>query len=272
MSDATVEGTRMSFFDHLSELAQRLKRALFAFIIAFVAVSSVPDPFHPFGGPTSLFGYNFLVITLVNVAEKYYLGTFNLYAQGLTSPITVFLNVSLVLAFVISLPIMFYQIYGFIAPGLYQREKKAVRKYLAPFTGLFAAGAVFGLVVIFPTITRILLSFYKAFGLQNLVSLSDFINLLLLVPVMTGIAFTFPVFLVPLVEFKILSAKQLSGARKWVYIGVALSVSIANPDPTDLSSLPIIIPIFILYEVTILISKRIEKNRAKAAEEPPISV
>ena len=76
MSDATVEGTRMSFFDHLSELAQRLKRALFAFIIAFVAVSSVPNPFHPFGGPTSLFGYNFLVITLVNDAENYYLGTF----------------------------------------------------------------------------------------------------------------------------------------------------------------------------------------------------
>jgi len=271
MGDATVEGTRMSFFDHLSELAQRLKRALFAFIIAFVAVSSVPNPFHPFGGPTALFGYDFLVVTLVNDAESYYLGTFKLIAPTLTAPITVFLNVSLVLAFVFALPFMFYQIYGFIAPGLYQREKKAVRKYLAPFAGLFAAGAIFGLVVIFPTIMRILLSFYAAFGLQNLVSLSDFINLLLLVPVITGLAFTFPVFLVPLVEFKILSAKQLSSARKWVYIGVALSVSIANPDPTDLSSLPIIIPIFILYEVTILLSKRIEKNRAKAAVEPPIS-
>jgi sec-independent protein translocase protein TatC len=261
----------MSFFDHLSELATRLKKALFAFIIAFVAVSSVPNPFHPFGGPDSLFGYDFLVITLVRWAEAYYLADFNLVALGLTTPITVFVNLSLVLAFVISLPYMFYQIYGFIAPGLYQREKKAVRKYLAPFSGLFAGGAIFGLLIIFPTIIRILLSFYKAFGLENLVSLSDFVNLLLLIPVMTGLAFTFPVFLVPLVEFKILSAKQLSSARKWVYIGVALSVSIANPDPTDLSSLPIIIPIFILYELTILIAKRIEKNRAKVAEEPPVS-
>ena len=108
--------------------------------------------------------------------------------------------------------------------------------------------------------------------MENLVSLSDFVNLLLLIPVMTGLAFTFPVFLVPLVEFKVLTAKQLSSARKWVYIGVALTVSIANPDPTDLSSLPIIIPIFILYEITILISKRIEKNRAKTAEQPPVSV
>jgi sec-independent protein translocase protein TatC len=270
--DATVEGTRMSFFEHLTELGTRLKRALFAFIIAFVAVSSVPNPFHPFGGPASLFGYDFLIITLARNAEAYYATDFKFFAFGLTTPITIFINLSLALALVISLPYIFYQLYGFVAPGLYQREKKAVRKYLAPFTGLFAIGGVFGLVVIFPTIMRILLSFYVALGLQNLVSLGDFVNLLLLIPVITGLAFTFPVFLVPLVEFKILSAKQLSGARKWVYIAVALSVSIANPDPTDLSSLPILIPIFALYEITILISKRIERNRLKAAAEPSVTV
>ena len=110
---------------------------------------------------------------------------------------------------------------------------------------------------------RILLTFYTAFNLQNLISVEDFINLLLLIPVLTGLAFTFPVFLVPLVEFKVISAKRLSKARKWVYIIVALGVSIANPDPTDISSLPIIIPIFVLYEITILIAKRVEKNRLK---------
>ncbi len=270
--DVTVEGARMSFLEHLSELSSRLKRALLAFVIAFVAVSSAPNPLQPFGGPNSLFGYNFLVISLIRDATSYY-HNFKFFSTSVTSPITVFINISLVLAVVISLPVIFYEIYGFVAPGLYQREKKAVRKYVAPFAGLFAIGATFGLLVIFPTIMKILLSFYSAFGLQNLVSLPDFVNLLLLIPVMTGLAFTFPVFLVPLVEFKILSAKQLSKARKWVYIVVALGVSIANPDPTDLSSLPIIIPVFILYEITILIAKRVEKNRAKAAAvEAKVSV
>ncbi len=269
--DATVEGARMSFLEHLSELSTRLKKALLAFIVAFVAVSSIPNPFHPFGGPASLFGYNFFVISLIQDATSYYKG-FKFFSTSLTSPITVFINISLTLAVIISLPVIFYEIYGFIAPGLYQREKKAVRKYVAPFAGLFSIGAVFGLLVIFPLIMKILLDFYTAFQLENLISLPDFVDLLLLIPVMTGLAFTFPVFLVPLVEFKILSAKQLSSARKWVYIIVALGVSIANPDPTDLSSLPIIIPVFILYEITILIAKRVEKNRMKAAQaEVPVS-
>lgn len=254
----------MSFFDHLNELASRLKKALLAFVIAFVAVSSFPDPLHPFGGPNSLFGYNFLVVSLVDYAESDY-RNYRFFSQSVTAPITVFINVSLVLAIIISLPIIFSEIYGFVAPGLYQREKKAVRKYVLPFSVLFSIGAVFGLVVIFPIIMKILLAFYSAFAVQNLVELTDFVNLMLLIPVMTGLAFTFPVFLVPLVEFKVLSAKQLSSARKWVYVIVALGVSIANPDPTDLSSLPIIIPVFILYEITILIAKRVERNRAKAA-------
>jgi sec-independent protein translocase protein TatC len=254
----------MSFFDHLNELGSRLKKALLAFVVAFVAVSSVPNPLHPFGGPNSLFGYNFLVISLVRYAESDYTN-YHFYASGVTAPITVFINVSLALAIIISLPVIFYEIYGFVAPGLYQREKKAVRKYVLPFALLFGIGAFFGLFIIFPIIMKILLSFYSAFGIENLVELTDFVNLLLLIPVMTGLAFTFPVFLVPLVEFKIISAKQLSSARKWVYIIVALGVSIANPDPTDLSSLPIIIPVLVLYEITILIAKRVEKNRLKAA-------
>jgi len=254
----------MTFFDHLNELASRLKKALLAFIIAFVAVSSVPNPLHPFGGPNSLFGYNFLVISLVRYATSYY-KNYDFYAPTVTAPINIFINISVVLALVISMPVIFYEVYGFVAPGLYNREKRAVRKYLVPFTILFAIGSIFGLIIIFPLIMKILLSFYTAFAVQNLVSLPDFVNLLLLIPVLTGLAFTFPVFLVPLVEFKVLSAKQLSSARKWVYIVVALGVSIANPDPTDLTSLPIIIPVFILYEITILIAKRVERNRAKAA-------
>jgi sec-independent protein translocase protein TatC len=254
----------MSFFEHLQELARRIKKALLGYVIAFVAVTSLPNPLHPIGGPNSLFGYNFLIVSLVNYAEAYFAKNYDFIATTLTDPIAVFINLSLVLALVVSMPYMFYQIYGFVAPGLYQREKKAVRKYLLPFTVLFVFGAGFGLVVTFPTIMRILLAFFKAFNVTNLLPLVDFFNLLLLIPVITGLAFTFPVYLVPLVEFKILSAKQLSSARKWVYIGVALGVSIANPDPTDISSLPIIIPIFVLYEITILIAKRVEKNRIEA--------
>lgn len=254
----------MSFFEHLNELAARLKKALLAFIIAFAVISSAPDPLHPFGGPYSLFGYNFLVISLVRYSTASY-KDFGFFSPAVTSPITVFINISLALAAVVSLPVIFYEIYGFVAPGLYQREKKAVRKYIVPFAGLFTIGAIFGLFIIFPLIMKILLAFYPAFDVENLVSLPDFVNLLLLIPIMTGLAFTFPVFLVPLVEFKILSAKQLSSARLWVYVIVALGVSIANPDPTDLSSLPIIIPVFILYEITILIAKRVELNRQKAA-------
>lgn len=260
---STVEGARMSIFDHLAELAGRLKKCLYAFIIAFAAVSSIPNPFHPFGGPGSLFGYNFLLLTLLRYAEVKTAHGFQFYAGSVTTPISVFINLSLALSVVVTLPVIFGQIYGFIAPGLYLREKKVVRKYVTPFALLFAAGGIFGLVVIFPTVMRILLIFVKAFQLVNLVPLNDFVNLLILIPVMTGLGFTFPVFVVPLVELKVIKAEQLSHVRKWVYVIVALAVGLVNPDPTFISSIPIIIPVYALYEGTVYYCKRIESNRAK---------
>ena len=267
---ATVEGTRMSIFDHLAELSGRLKKCLYAFIIAFAVISSLPWPFRPLGGPNALFGYNFMLISLLKVIENWTAKNYSFISLTLTAPISVFINLSLSLAIIAALPIIFGQIYGFVAPGLYLREKKAVRKYILPFTVLFAAGGVFGLLVIFPTVMRILLIFYKAFQVLPYISLSDFVNLLIIVPVMTGLGFTFPVFIIPLVELKVISAKQLSSVRKWVYILVALAVGLVNPDPTFISSIPIIIPVYVLYEATVYLAKRIEKNRLKAT--PPTVV
>jgi sec-independent protein translocase protein TatC len=255
---------RMSILEHLNELAGRLKKALLAYVVTLALVSSLPNPLQPFGGPYSFYGYNFLLLTLIREAEIVYVGpNFHFYAVGPTDPVFAFLDVAMILSLLIALPYMFYQVYGFVSPGLYKRERQAVQKYVLPFALLLTAGGVFGLTVVFPLVMRVLLLFYAPLGLQNLISLDSFINLLVLIPLVTGIAFTFPVFLIPLVELRVLSAKQLSSARKWVYVGVALGVSIANPDPTDLSSIPIVVPILLLYELTILFAKRIEKNREK---------
>jgi sec-independent protein translocase protein TatC len=262
---ATIAGMRMPITEHLAELAARMKRSLYFFIVAFAVVSSLPDPLHPFGGPNSLFGYNFLIFTLLNIEEKRVAPNWQFISTTVTGPITVFLNISLVLALVISIPYIFNQMYGFVAPGLYQRERKAVRKYVLPFALLFATGGIFGLLVVFPIVMRILLAFFKPLNIAYLLPLNDFVNLLTLVPVVTGLAFTFPVILIPLVELKVLSVKQLSSARKWVYVLVALGVGLINPDPTFISSIPIIVPIYVLYEITVYIAKRIERNRAVQA-------
>jgi len=255
---------RMSFLDHLSELAARLKKCLYAFIISLVVVTSIPYPLQPFGGPHSIFGYNFLITSLIIGAQNYYLGPNpSILAVQMTDPVSVFINVSLILGLVVALPYIFYQIYGFVAPGLYQREKKAVRKYILPFSLLFISGAIFGIIVVSKLVMRILLIFYNALGVIPAVPLASFINLILLIPVATGLAFTFPVFLIPLVELKILSVKQLSSARKWVYVLTALIVGIIDPDPTFITVIPIIVPIYVLFEITVYISKRIERKRAE---------
>ncbi len=248
---------------HLQELGKRLRKSLIAYIAALILVSSLPNPFNPFGGSSSLFGYNFLLTSLLKDAEIAYAGpSYQFIAVSPTDPVLAFLDLSMVLALVVSLPYIFHEIYAFVSAGLYPNERKSVRRYLLPFSLLLAFGSIFGLFVILPIVMHILLMFYTPFGPANLISLTSFVNLLLLVPLATGLSFTFPVILIPLVESGILSAKQLSSSRKWVYLLVALGVSLANPDPTDLSSIPIIIPIFALFEITILISKRIEKKRS----------
>src|SRR5271166_1602581 len=124
----------MTFFEHLGELANRLKKCLYAFIIAFALVSALPDPTSPFSGHHLLFGYNFLIVSLLFRAQDAWLQGVSTIATGLLDPISIFINVSLVVAVIVALPFIFYEIYGFVAPGLYSREKKAVRKYLLPFT------------------------------------------------------------------------------------------------------------------------------------------
>src|SRR5208283_1414717 len=137
--------------------ANRLKKCLFAFIISFALISALPDPTRPFGGPHALFGYNFLVVSLLFRAQNAWAQNVPTIATGLMDPIGIFINVSLVLAVIVALPVIFYEIYGFVAPGLYSREKRALRKYLLPFTALFVSGALFGLFVIFPLIMRVLI-------------------------------------------------------------------------------------------------------------------
>jgi len=264
-AEAPIEGARMTFFEHLGELANRLKKCLYAFIIAFAVVSALPDPTKPLGGAHALFGYNFLIISLLFRAQDAWTQGVQTFPNGLLDPISVFINISLVISVIVALPVIFYELYGFVAPGLYSREKKAVRKYLLPFTVLFVIGALFGLFVIFPIIMTILIKFMRAFVSLPLISLNDFVNLLLLVPALTGLAFTFPVFIIPLVEFKVLKVSQLTKARKWVYVLVCLGVGLVNPDPTFISSIPIVVPIFVLYEITIALAKRIENKRAQAA-------
>lgn len=254
-----------SFLSHLSELSNRLKNSLLAYIVILAVISSIPDPLHPFGGSNSFYGYNFLLAVLIRKAEIVYAPGVTFIAQSPADPVFAFLNLSMVTALIIGLPYIFYEIYGFVAPGLYQREKRAVRKYVLPFSVLLTAGGIFGLLIVFPIVMRILLLFFAPVGVGRFMTIDNFVNFLIFIPLITGLAFTFPVFIIPLVELRVLNAKQLSNARKWVYVGVALAVSIANPDPTDLSSIPIIIPIIVLYEVTIYVSKRIEKNRAAKA-------
>jgi sec-independent protein translocase protein TatC len=265
--EGEVGGFSMSLLSHLSELGARLKKALLGYIIALIVITSIPDPMQPFGGAYSFYGYNFLLATLIRDAEAVYAPGINFFASSPTDPVFAFFNVSMVLALMVSLPYIFNQIYGFVAPGLYKRERRAVRKYVFPFAVLMTLGGVFGLTVVFPIVMRILFLFYKPFGVQNLVALDQFVNLLILIPLLTGIAFTFPVYIIPLVELKIISTKQLTSARKWVYVLVALAVGIANPDPTFITSIPIIIPIFILFEITVYIAKRIEKGALAKSQQ-----
>jgi sec-independent protein translocase protein TatC len=249
-----------SILSHLSELGARIKKALFGYLAALILITSVPDPLHPFGGPNSFYGYNFLLMTLIREAETVYAPGIQFFVQSPADPVFAFFNVSMVLALLVTMPYIFHQVYGFIAPGLYKRERRAVRKYVLPFSVLMTIGSVFGLTVIFPTVMRILFLFFRPTGVENMVALDQFVNFMILIPLLTGLAFTFPVFIIPLVELKVISSKQLSSARKWVYVLVALAVGIVNPDPTFITSIPIIVPIFILFEITVYVAKRIDRK------------
>ena len=238
MADSQDElaGTEQPFVSHLIELRDRLVRAFIAVGVVFGVLCFWP-------GPAGL--YDLLAAPLVANLPK---GT-TLIATNVISPFIVPLKITLMAAFLISLPIVLYQLWAFVAPGLYSHEKKLVLPLVVSSTLLFVAGVAFCYFFVFGQV----FAFIQSFAPKSITAAPDieaYLSFVLSMFIAFGATFEVPVAVVVLARMGIVTVAKLKEWRGYFIVLAFVIAAIITP-PDVVSQLSLAIPMCLLYEVGI---------------------
>ena len=238
-----------TFLSHLIELRDRLIRVLVAILLAFI--------------PAMIFGadlYDFLakpVIASLPEGSK-------MIATGVITPFLIPVKIAALAAFLAVLPYVLYQVWAFVAPGLYAHEKRLVLPLVVSSTVLFVVGMAFCYYFVFGA----LFSFINDFAPKSISVAPDieaYFNFMIGMFLAFGIAFEIPVVVVVLAITGLVSIEQLREWRGYVIVGIFVVAAIVTP-PDVVSQLALAIPMCILYELGIVVAQFVVRGRKQAAE------
>jgi len=251
-----LEGTEQPFVSHLIELRDRLIRASVAIGICFGALMIWPGSAHL---------YDLLAAPLVEHLPKG--GT--LIATSVISPFLVPLKITLMGAFLLALPVVLYQVWAFVAPGLYTHEKKLVLPLVLSSTLLFFAGIGFCYFFVFGKV----FTFIQNFAPKSVSAMPDieaYLSFVLTMFIAFGAAFEVPIVVVVLARIGLVTIEQLRAFRSYFIVLAFIIAAVLTP-PDIVSQLALAIPMVLLYEVGIWAAQLFIKHTQAPAEEatPP---
>jgi sec-independent protein translocase protein TatC len=240
-----VKGSE-GFITHLIELRDRLLKAMAAlFIVFFILFYWARDIYSLLAAP--------LIAALPEGAT--------MIAVEVAAPFFVPVKVTLFASLVVALPFVLYQIWAFIAPGLYKHEKRLVVPLIATSTMLFLIGCLFAYLIVFPTVFHFVAAFTPE-GVEMNTDIQKYFDFVLTIFLAFGLAFETPIAVVILTRMGIVSIEKLKESRPYVIVGAFVIAAIFTP-PDVISQLLLAFPIWILYEVGLFISGILEKKSLK---------
>ncbi len=238
----------MSVVEHLEELRKRLLWSLGAYLVAVLAC---------YAFASDLFGL--LKRPLVKAMADYPGST--LAIRSLAEGFLVELKVAAIAGVFVASPVIFYQMWKFVAPGLYDREKKLVLPVVLSSTVLFIGGALFGYFVVFPFVFSFFLSFTGG-DTSALLSIGDYLGFAAKLLAAFGIVFELPLIIFILAWLGIVDHEKLRRARRYVVvINFAVAAIITPPDVV--SQLFLAIPLIVLYEIGVLVARLVGKRKRR---------
>ena len=236
-----IDETQAPLLDHLIELRARLMRCIFALLVAFGVC---------FYFANDIFG--FLVRPLT---EAFPPGQGKLIYTQLYGAFFVNVKVALFAAFLVCFPIIANQLWAFVAPGLYAKEKKAFLPFLLATPVLFTAGAALAYFVVMPTAFHFFLGFEGNRGGLSMEALPEtgaYLSLVMQFIMAFGISFLLPVLLLLLNRAGIINREDLVRARRYVIVGITIIAAVITP-PDVISQLMLAVPLWLLYESALAI-------------------
>ncbi len=193
---------------------------------------------------------NLIYQTLANPLIKFLPSGAQLIATDILSPFTIPLKLTIMLAFLLSLPYTIWQIWSFVAPGLYSTERKMLFSLVASTFMMFITGIVFCYFAVLPVIFHFIGNF-KAPQISMLTDITNYLNFVITMFSVFGIAFETPIVIFMLIKFNFLSIRQARKQRKFIFVACFIIAAILTP-PDVLSQCLLAIPLYLLYELGIL--------------------
>ncbi|MDB2414676.1 twin-arginine translocase subunit TatC [Rickettsiales bacterium] len=239
-------------YEHLAELKKRLLRSFVFLFLAFAVCYLFAEQI-----------YDFLVQPLADIYGNQ--NGKRLIYTGLTEAFFTYMKVSFYAALFISFPVIAWQIYMFVAPGLYKNEKKVFLPFLIATPILFVMGGALVYYFIFPLAWSFFLSFEQigsagSLPIQLEARVSEYLSLVIQLIFAFGIAFQLPVLLTLLAKANIITAKGLAKMRKYAIVGIVAFAAVLTP-PDVISQIGLAIPMWLLYEFSILSCRWVTKKK-----------
>lgn len=241
-----------SFISHLVELRQRLVRAVGAWLVLFGVFA--------FAWPGAGVIYDFLALPLMSALPE---GA-KMIATGVITPFMVPMKVAALAAFVVALPYLLYQAWAFVAPGLYENEKKLALPVIVASTVLFLVGMAFCYYIVFERV----FSFIHGFAPASITPAPDidaYFSFVLTMFLAFGVTFEIPIVVIMLVRMNIVSLEKLREARPYVVVGAFVVAAVVTP-PDVLSQFMLAVPMCLLYEAGIFLSRFIAVRPKEESE------
>ncbi|MGB8517846.1 MAG: twin-arginine translocase subunit TatC [Gallionella sp.] len=235
--------TSESFIAHLIELRTRLLHSIVALLLVFIALF-----------PWAKNLYTWLAQPLLSKLPK---GA-QMIATDVTTPFFVPLKVAMMAAFLIALPYILYQVWKFVAPGLYAHEKRMVWPFIVACTTLFFCGMSFAYFIVFPVVFGFITASAPV-GVAVMTDIDKYLSFVLGMFMAFGITFQVPVAVVVLVRMGVVTVEKLRDIRRYVIVGAFIVGAIFTP-PDVVSQFMLAMPLWLLYEAGIVVASWTKKD------------
>lgn len=241
----------LTIIEHIDEIRKRLTIVVVFFVLAVAGSFFLAKP----------------LIHFLQYSEEAKSLTLNAFT--ITDPIMIYLKVIIFIAVVIISPVILYQLWGFVSPGLHETERKATLSYI-PFTFfLFLGGVLFSYEVLFPYVINFMMLLSHDLGINQVIGINEYFNFLFQITLPFGIIFQLPIVLLFLTRLGIITPMMMVKVRKYAYFVLFVIAAFITP-PDIFSHLIVTVPLFILYEISVAVSKVGYKKYLKAEQQRQI--
>ncbi|MDA8091664.1 MAG: twin-arginine translocase subunit TatC [Nitrospiraceae bacterium] len=242
--------SRMPLTEHLVELRKRLLVSFSVFIVAFFACFYFSEPiFKLLTLPLRSYPKIDMVYPFYHLAQR--TSTTNLVFLAPAEAFWMYMKVAGIAAFILSLPIIFHQVWGFIAPGLVAKEKRLVAPFVFFTTGFFVSGAAFCFLIVLPFALNFLLHYQTDF-VKPMISVGNYMDFCLKFILAFGAVFELPMILVVLARMGIVSPQALARNRKYAILAAFIVAAVLTPTPDAFNQILMAVPMIALYELGII--------------------